>query len=298
MANPALASAVAEALAAEPLAGGNPPEDETPEGTAEAEAPDGESEGTPPGSAEVGAEVESEGSEEEIPTSLFGVDLSTLPDDAARKEFIHEWREQNKTISKLQREKAELAKAQEETPPAPPPAQEAPEPVDVSSLTDEALAEVLGLDLENSLDPQAAKAALALARGFLDLKGQVDGLTTKTTVAEVQHRWDSQLNDLEQRFGELPVERAELLEWAADNGITDPEAAYWTITGPIRAQVAEALTKKLGDTRRSGKQAASTPRPKSSAPVTGARLESKTVKDAVKEGLEKSMAELGISFGE
>src|SRR3990172_10723826 len=86
------------------------------EGTAaEAEATPKVEEQTPPPPGEVGNEVKPE-----VPTELFGVDLSVLPDDEARQKFIDEFTETNKTIGKLQRELAETKKVVAEVPPTPP----------------------------------------------------------------------------------------------------------------------------------------------------------------------------------
>lgn len=278
----AVASALGEVTSAQA-------ESEDEEGTAEeVEAPESEEEAAPE-SQEVASEVESEGEEEEAPpTHLFGVDLSALPDEA-RREFIHEWQEQNKTISKLQREKAELAKA---TPPEPePPAEEAP------PLTDEALAQALGIDLENTLDEAAAKAAISLARGFIELRQEVEGLVSSNTVADTKRVWESKLDELEAQYGQLPVDRIEVLEWAADNGVSDPTAAYWAQAGPIRFSVMEALDKKMQDVRKSSKKAATTPRPKASVEVEE-KLKATTAKEAAGEAARAAIKRLGIRFDE
>ena len=275
-----------------------PSESDDAEGTAavEATAPEpsetpGAAQSTTPGSTEVTTDVESEAEDEEVPTSLFGIDLSVLPDEATRAEFIREWREQNKTISRLQREKAELEKAMSSPKPPEPPEPESPS---VAEFTDEAIAEALGLDPED--DSPAAKAAIALARGFMELKEQVTGVVTAAEVSETERYWESTLDYLESKYGELPIDRTELLEYAAEHEITDPEVAYWAKMGPIRFDVSQALDRKLKEVRARAKKAATTPRPTTSTPVGPTPLRSKTVKDAIREAFVATAHELGIDI--
>jgi hypothetical protein len=290
----AIAAAVPEALAE--LAGTPPGETETTETTVapvvtERTVEVGEPKpATPdPGKAEPKT-VEVEDDEDEdtsVPESLFGVDITRL-EEADRKEFIKEWTEQNKTIQKLQREKAEQAAA------PPPPVAVEPEQPAVADLSDEDIAGALGIDLENTLDPAAAKAAIALARGFAELRNEVAELGTSTEAAETQRTWTAELDRLEVSYGKLPGERADVLAMAKAEGIENPELAYWRVAGPIRFQVAEALDKRLGTARKTAKKAATSPRPKTSAPVNPAKLEAKTAKEAVAEAAKQAIAELGI----
>ncbi len=248
-----------------------------------------------PVSQEVPAEVKPD---VEVPTSLFGIDLSELPDDAAREKFITEFAETQAAFGKLQRENAELKKAQE-TPPvvASAPVVETEQP-DYSVLSDEQLAEALGIDLESAIDPQATKLNLALTRKVLELTQTVEAVSTNTAATEMQRTWEATLARLESDYGELPVSREEVLRTAVASGITDPEAAYWAQAGPIRFQVAKALDERLKADRKAGKLGATTPRPSSSSGVQPAPLESKNVKDAVKEAAQAAMTQLGITFKE
>lgn len=255
-----------------------------------------------PSSTEASPEVESDEDEEDpaeaVPTSLFGVDLSNL-DDATRAEFVREWTEQNKIISKSQREAAETKKELEAVRSTAPTVQPAPadEP-DVTQLSDEELAEALGLDLENAIDPQAAKLNLALTRKVLELTSKVENVQATATESAQASTWKSALDTLEARFGELPVDRETLVANAKARGIADPEAAFWVEMGPVRQSLVEALDKKLGNKLKGAKKAATTPRPKTSAAVEPAALTSKNAKDAVKEAFERAMAEKGMTFSQ
>lgn len=257
-----------------------------PDGTA-AKAAEAKETKTPPASGSKEGEEEVEGDGEPVPDSLFGVDLSSLP-EPERKTFIREWTEQNKQISKLQREKAEL---KQETPPAKAAEPELPEPV-----TDEVLAQALRLDLEDPDDARLAERLIPLARMNLEMKAQLEATASTVSVDAEARYWNGELDKLEARFGKLPEERIELLERAAAKGIADPEAAYWAAVGPIRVAVTEALDRQLKAAQKTGKKAVSTPRPKSGETVQAKALESKTTKEAVAEAAKLAAEELGYDW--
>lgn len=298
MGNATLANAIAAAVpAAEAeLAGKVTPAPTEVTTTPVVEDPAKEEKPTPV-SQEVQTEVapEEEAAEETpVPTSLYGIDLSVLPDDEARKTFISEFTETQQHIGKLQRENAALRNSEPVPPVAPAVVAEQEQP-DLSTLSDEQLAEALGINLEDALDPQATKLNLALTRKVLALTQTVERVSTSTATDAMQRTWETALDGLESKFGELPVERIEVLEYAATNGITDPEAAYWAKAGPIRFAVNEALGERLKSSRVAAKKSATTVRPKTSVGVEP-RLESKNVKDAVREAANAAMRELGITF--
>jgi hypothetical protein len=252
-----------------------------------------------PSPKEVKEEVKLESKQEDAPTSVFGVDLSILPDDETRAKFIAEFREANKTIGKLQRDNAELRK-QEVTPPAPPAPAPAPEIVEVSKLTDEQIAEALGINLEASDSPERDQREIALTRTLLEMQERQEKLESNIASTTAATTWDKAFDDLEKRYGVLPEEmpRAEVFGWAAEQRITSPEAAYWAAVGPIRAAVASALQQHVVKLKTASKKGATTPRPTSSADVDENRLQSKNVKDGIKEAFEKAREALGVTLSD
>jgi hypothetical protein len=292
MADGKLDAAIKEAFAEASEGATIEDDDDTDEGTAADEAPEADVEGDESDSeapSEDGTDVDPR--EEDVPTSYFGTDLSGLP-AKERADIIRTYEEQNKLISQRNREEAEARKAEAAptTPAAPAEPEQEPE------LSDEALAQALGLDLEDPSDARTARASVPLARLVLDLKAQVAELSETGTVAAESAHWNGELDRLEAKFGELPVPRVELLEQAAAKGIGDPESAYWAAVGPLRAQLAEEVSKRLSALRTDGKKAATTPRPRSSTPVEATRLEQTDTKLAVAEAAELAARELGISW--
>jgi hypothetical protein len=282
--NAAIAAALTPGSETKPEDTGTPPEvtEQKPEST--------------PSPKEVGGEVKPEPKQDDVPTSVFGVDLSILPDDETRAKFIAEFREANKTIGKLQRDNAELRK-QEVTPPAPPAPAPAPETVEVSKLTDEQIAEALGINLEASDSPERDQREIALTRTLLEMQERQERLESNITSTTTAASWDKAFDALEKSYGVLPEEmpRAEVFGWAAEQGITSPEAAYWAAVGPVRAAVANALQQRIVELKTASKKGATTPRPTTSAEV-GERLQSKNVKDGIKEAFEKAREALGVTL--
>lgn len=297
MGNAALDAAISAAV--KDAVDGNPAPDLKDEGTAPAAeaTPDGTV--APPDSKESSTPVEPTGpafDADEVAKfeARFGVDLSVLPDDATKAQFMAEALETNKTISKLQRENAELKKAADTPPPAAP-AAPAPETVDVSKLSDEQIAQALGIEFSQADERDYRE--IASTRLLLEQADRLERLEQGVTTATVASEWERALDRLENQFGAMPEgqSRADLVAWANEQGVSNPEAAYWAAVGPIRTSVAQALNKQLVELKTASKKGATTPRPKTSA-ETAEKLQSKDVKSAIKEAFEKSQAELGITL--
>lgn len=225
----------------------------------------------------------------------WGVDLSLLPDEASRGKFLSEWSETQKTIGKLQREKAELAKTPPATDQTPTPAEET---LDVSKLSDEQLAQAIGINFAEADERDMRE--IAYARLTLEQADRLErlekGLASSTRTAS----WDKSLDALEAKFGNLPGEqtRADLFAWAEEQGVDSPEAAYWAAAGPVRALVADSLNQRIIELRTDGKKGATTVRPRSSADTDEGKLTSTNVKDGIKEAFERARAAMGAQLPE
>lgn len=288
MSNTKLAAAVAAAVPAAQADMENADDAKTPEGTAAQtpEATDDKAKSNSGTSTEVSSDVETK----DVPDTLFGVDLSVLPDDETRAKFVAEFQETNKTINKLQREVAE-AKVEPPAPQAPAP--EVEQQVDVSKLTDEQIAQALGLDPEN-MDERDVRD-IALTRSLLEQQAKLDKLETSYSETARAATWGRALEELERDFGALPegMTREDVMGWAKTQGIPDPKAAYWAAVGPVRATVTAALQQRMVELRSTDKRSATTPRPQGSQGVEET-LKATTVKDAVGEAFRRAQKELGI----
>lgn len=229
--------------------------------------------------------------------AAWNVDLSVLPDEAAQEKFMSEWSESQKTIGKLQRDNAELRKKADETPaPVAAPAIPAPETVEVSKLTDEQIGEAIGINVAEADERDMRE--ISLTRTILEQDERMNRLESGFAESAASTTWAKAFDQLEKDFGPLPkdTERVDVFEWAAENGVASPEAAYWAAVGPVRASVATALNERIIELRTDGKKGATTPRPKTSAPVDETALTAKTVKEGIKEAFNKARAELGIDI--
>ena len=238
------------------------------------------------------------GSDADVPTEYFGVDLSFIEDSAERAKWIHEFQERDTFINQLLRDKAE-GEGQTKPEPAQPQSQEPAPQADKPDLSDEALAQALGLDLEDPYDAKLAAIAVPLARQNLELQSKVEDLSSSDAVRETQVYWETSLDKLESQFGKLPVDRLKFYEFAADNSIAEPADAYWRVVGPAKAEVMQAAQKKrveVAEALAAFKRQASGVRPSATVPGEDAGLQSKNTKDAVKEAMLKVQEKLGIDI--
>lgn len=279
-----VASAAADAVAGTP--------DET-EGTAVAEAPVTSEGATSAASAEggtdVGANAASGESEapvgtDDIPTEYFGFDLSDLEPNQ-RVEIINELKKRDDHIGKLLRGKV----AEEQATPA-------PEPAPLAQASDEAILQALGLDPDNPFDEQAAKVAVPLVRKQLEQEAMLSQLIEMQELNEIDRTWRSTLGSLEKEFGGLPpgLDHEAIMEFAAENGVNSPVAAYWQVMGPGRAALAEATKGERAKALTDAKRASASTRPAPALADDDAPLESKTTKGATREAAQRIMRELGL----
>jgi hypothetical protein len=303
MANTELRNAVAEALAAkghtqareEGAEEGTAPEGAEAEATPAPETPssevgaqsDGEA-GEPSGSPEAEAAATADGTEE-LPDEYMGVPLSGLSAEE-RRAVIDGYKERDTLINKLMRERAEAEAAT-------PPEAEAPAESPEEEFTDQAIAEALGLDLEDPYDLKLAQVAVPLARKNLELEAKVEQQSSLTAAQQEEVRWTKALDALEaQPNGALPVPREVLFKYALDHGIYDPEIAYWAIVGPTRTEVMADVEKLRSMQDRERRLGATTTRPRTGADTVAPPLKATDTKEAVAEAAQRAAKKLNISW--
>lgn len=195
--------------------------------------------------AETEAATEEVEEQSDVPLSYFGMDLSEYTPEQ-RTEIIGRLSEQNQLISKLQRERV-VEETTVEEPEAP------------VALSDEDIIAGLGLDEDDPFYEHDTKVALPLARKLLELQAQVEGVVSDRDIQETDRYWTGTLDALEKANGELPIDRLAVLEFAAENGLADPQDAYWRIAGPARAQLDKELTRRRAEVRDEAKRKVATP---------------------------------------
>lgn len=260
----------------------------TDEGGTTPEAPGAEDETTQDetpaeGETETPAPAGDEGTDEP-PTEYFGQDLSGLPAEE-RAALIAQFQERDRHIQKLLREKAEAAKEGEK-----PTGSGDAEPSE-DEVTDSAILEALALDPSD--DSPGAKALVAMARMNLELQAEVKAMASKDEVRETERVWETALTALEKEYGSLPVDRIEVYKTAVDNGIADPESAYWRIMGPARQEVMAEVKKRREAATAALAERKAPLKPKASPKTEPEGPESKEVKAATREVMQKLFSERG-----
>jgi hypothetical protein len=132
------------------------------------------------------------------------------------------------------------------------------------------------------------------------LRSAVSQLVEQSELRDLDTYWNSTLDKLESENGELPIERVALLEFAASQGLTKPEDAYWRVAGPARRQVEEAVKAAQARVAKAGsaipdKKDATSARPKSSSADSDVPIaKGVPIRDAVGEVAKKLFRDLGI----
>lgn len=193
-------------------------------GSAPGESQSQTAEGSEPGTTPEAKPVQ----ETDVPTEFWGVDLSDIP--AERRAAILALAEQQEsTIHKLQQRLSE----QKQPEPAP--------PVEEPVLTDDDILVAIGVDPEDYSVSESARAALIrMAKATMALEDKVESLATKDTTREVETFWNSELDRLEAENGKLPFDRIQVLQYAVEEGLTDPVGVYFRLSAPVKREVEHA----------------------------------------------------------
>ena len=229
----------------------------------------------------------SEGQEAtDVPESYFGYQFPPDLTPEQRAELLGELKKRDDTIGKL------LRGREEQAPPTDEPAPE-PEP----EITDEDILQALGLDPDNPFDETTAKTVIPIVRKQIEQENLIANLIEMQELAEIDRSWRSTLNSLEAEFGKLPAEvtHDQVMEFAADNGVSSPVDAYWRIMGPGRAAVEGLSAERARKAKLAADKAASSSvRPGSGNVTDEAPVTAKTVKGATREAAERILREMGL----
>lgn len=172
--------------------------------------------------------------DEDLPDVYWGTSLKGLSAEQKRG-VIKALEQRDSTIQQLQ---AKLAVG----PPAPPEDSVDDEPVEIA---DDDILRALGIDPEG--DPfeveQARKNTLPLARQIMHLEEVVGKITDTESIRDTATQWNSELDRLESEYGVLPGDRLQVLQYAANEKISNPEVLYLRLTAPGRKAVEAEIAK-------------------------------------------------------
>jgi hypothetical protein len=230
-----------------------------------------------------GASAVDDVTDEDLPDVYWGTSLKGL--SAEQKRGVIKALEQRD--SKIQQLQTKLAAG-----PPEPKAGDQDEP-DVE-ITDDDILRAVGIDPEG--DPfeveQARKHTLPLAKQIIQLEETVGKIADTESLRETATAWNSELDRLEHEYGKLPGDRVQVLQYAANEGIANPEVLYLRLTAPTR-QAVEAEIAKVRQTE-AKKAAQGGVRPRSTA--TGAKsvdTEGLSLRDTVMAAAKAAQEETG-----
>ena len=170
-----------------------------------------------------------------VPDSYMGLNLSDIDPDQ-RAEIIRFVEEQNKFITRLQQNQPT-----EPAPNEPKVVDDAPpagDPGEFQMPADAEIIAAMGLSPDDPEFESQVKVALPLAKVMLQQNDTLERLMGTLEADKSQTAWNTTMDGLEKEFGALGIDRGRVRAYAQENGIEDPTAAYWTIAGPVRQQVA------------------------------------------------------------
>jgi len=226
--------------------------------------------------------------DDDLPDEYWGTPLEGLS-PGQKRSVIKALEQRDSLIQQLQH------KLSEEPTPATQEPVEAEEP-----LSDEQILIALGFDLENT-DPVelefAKKHTLPLAKQLIAMEEQVEKVVEVESIREAATFWNTELDQLEQKYGKLPGDRVDVLRFAAQEGIGSPEILYFRLdkASATDKAVVQAEIDKIR--RDEAKKSASGLRPRSTD--AGTRVldtKNKSLRDVVKEAAAEAQAESGFKW--
>ena len=205
------------------------------------------------------APTEVPSAEEDLPTEYFGLDLSEIPSEK-RQEILDRFKEQDRYIQSIQRNKAEEERTQQQ----PPEAEAEPE-----MPSDDEIMSMLGYDPDDEMYEVKKEVALPMAKMVLQQTAIVQQMAEERQVAEFENQWNTTLDQLEATHGKLPISRDELIDIAIENNIFDPADAYARVYLQGRAAVSKDVEAFKAEALRQAQEKAKPKPPATTRPVAG-----------------------------
>ena len=231
-----------------------------------------------------GAASEATGTEEEPPTSYWGVDLSDIPAEK-RAEVIAHFEQQDSTIRKLQ---DRLSAPEEPAPPA------ASDDVDLDDVSDEDLLRAAGYDPEDFEVQSSAKFIVPQLRSQLALEDSVARLQQQVAGREAETTWNKQLDDLEATYGKLPGDRVAVLQEAVRQGYSTPFETYFRLQAPVRREVESAAAAARRESQK--REQGASPKPRGGDVDPTPISKDMSLRDAVAASMKAASKKTGLSW--
>lgn len=225
--------------------------------------------------------------DDSVPKEWFGVDLSEYP-SAKRAEIIEAFKEQDRYAQSLNQKLKEKEAPQEEEK-----EEETPKPVE--ELDDDALMELLGVSQDDPMYDVKKEIQAPLARIIAQQQQVLSQVQERDAEQQFIAWWESGLNEMEEQFGPLSIDREDLAQIALKEGLRTPQEAYARVALSGRKTVEDLVSKAKEATKEKAKQKKpSTQRPRSDSaqPKKETKLMSPT------EAALAAAKESGLDWGE
>lgn len=245
---------------------------------------DAESAATDEVESEEEAETEEPVEDDSVPKEWFGVDLSGFPSEK-RAEIIEAFKEQDRYAQSLAQRLAEKDKAPEEE----------PKPEEPAELDDDALMKLLGVSEDDPMYDVKKEIQAPLARIIVEQQQALQQVQARDEEQQFIAWWESGLDEMEQQYGPLSIDREDLAQIALTEGLRTPQEAYARVALSGRKTVEDLVAKaKAGVEEKAKKTKPATQRPKSDA----AAKKQPATKMSPAEAAAAAAKELGFDWGE
>lgn len=232
--------------------------------------------------------------DEDVPTEYFGVDLSDVPPEQ-REQIIARFQESDQYINRILREKAMLEQ-QRQHQPAP------QEPQPKQELSDEELIRELGLREDDPYFEVKRDVMVPFGRLFLQQQEALTQVVEEMQAQRALDHWNRELDRLETDHGKIPqVSRDDIINFAAEQGIGDPEAAFLKLWAPAQRLVQQEVTKvqqQVAPQLRQRKQEATGLRPRTGPTTEPKEVKATNMRDAILEAAKIAEQKLGYTWAD
>lgn len=252
--------------------------------------PQAEAEGSEPTADESratqGSEESSEGQQatDDVPTEYFGVDLSGVAPEQ-RQAIIDRFQQSDQYINRILQEKARLEQS--------PPRQQEPE--EYQPPTDEDLTAYFGLNEDDPYFEVKRDVMLPLGKHLAQIQQGIEYLADAFTSQQTLDHWNRELARLEGNHGQIPgLSHEDIMQFAAEQGIADPEAAFLKLWAPAQSVIreeAQKLQAQVDGQLQQRKAAATGVRPRSSPDTEPQPIKADNMMDAVRQAVKQAASE-------
>lgn len=228
----------------------------------------------------------------DVPDEYFGVDLSGVEPEQ-RQAIVDRFQQSDQYINRILQEKARL----EQQPPQP------QEEEQFELPSDEDLSSYFGLNEEDPYYDVKRDVLLPVGKHLAQIQQGIEYLSDAFTSQQTMDHWNRELTRLEGDHGQIPgLSHDDIMQFAAGEGIADPEAAFLKLWAPaqkvIRDEAQKLQPKDVETELRRRKDAATGTRPRSGGDTEPQEIKADNMMDAVRQAVKRAAETHKTSWGD